>query len=60
MSDTIQNLTGWPYVYRGKGPRKGARCRISRRDMRIGVVVEFTDGFRMIASQFAVRRFHSP
>jgi hypothetical protein len=38
-------------------PRKGQRCRVLVRSRRMGsVLVEFSDGFRVITSRHAVRR----
>jgi hypothetical protein len=37
--------------------RKGTACRVVARSRRLGsVLVEFEDGFRVVASRYAVRR----
>jgi hypothetical protein len=37
--------------------RKGELCRVLVRSARMGsILVEFTDGYRVVASRFAVRR----
>jgi hypothetical protein len=38
------------------GERKGQRCRVVARGKMNSVLVEFTDGFRVITSRWAVRR----
>ncbi len=38
--------------------RKGQLCRVLARGAMNSVLVEFTDGFKVITSRFAIRRFH--
>jgi hypothetical protein len=38
--------------------RKGIRCRVPVRGRLNSVLVEFEDGYRVVASRYAVRRLH--
>lgn len=50
-----------PYVYQWNkpenAPRKGQRCRVVARGKMNSCQVEFADGFTMITSRNAVRKF---
>lgn len=38
--------------------RKGQKCRVLKRGRMNSVLVEFTDGYKVVASRFAVRRIY--
>lgn len=50
----------YPYIWYWKSrlpERKGQACRVLARGKMNSVLVEFMDGYKVITSRFAVRRF---
>jgi hypothetical protein len=51
-------MNDYPYIWFWKShlpERKGQRCRVVVRGKMNSILVEFTDGYKVVTSRFAVR-----
>lgn len=57
------NLLTYPYVWRWRqllGDRHGQPCRVVVRGRLNSALVEFTDGYQVVTSRWAVRKARKP
>jgi hypothetical protein len=57
VANVAPSNKGLPYIYRGREQgRKGQPCRVLVRGNKNRCLVEFADGFRMLANRNALRK----